>query len=330
MPVFSKKYKLGLNIGSSLIKVCLPSTKGRPLIWSMETPAEVVSKGVLQDPEGLSEFLRQWIKKNQLDHHYVVATLPASTLVLRHIQLPRMKARETAEAVQWEARRVLPFSLEEAQMDWVSHGLSIIGEGEMQDILLVAVRDSIAERYAKAINDAGLKLLALDIAPMALGRWLLKNTQDATLIIDMGAETTQVHFYGGTKLIFSRSLNIGGGAATSAIAAVNGIPFAEAEAKKIQGDYQESWLNSWFRELGRELQRSLDYYRSNFADKARDQFSQVLLTGGASLLRGTSSLVQDITGVEPGYVEFSSKEYRPRHDKIIYNVALGAGMWEGK
>ncbi len=330
MPFFSKKYKLGLDIGSSLIKVCLPTPKGRPLILSLETPAGVVSKGVLQSSEGLSEFLRQWIKRNQLDHHYVVAALPASTLVLRHIQLPRMKAKETAEAVQWEARRVLPFPLEEAQMDWVSHGLSIIDEGEMQDILLVAVRDSIAERYAKAINDAGLKLLALDIAPMALGRWLLKDTQDTTLIIDVGAETTQVHFYGGAKLIFSRNLNIGGEAATSAISTANGISFAEAEAKKVQGDYQENWLSSWFRELGRELQRSLDYYRSNFTDKASDHFSQILLTGGASLLRGTSALVQEITGVEPGYVEFSSKDYRPRHDKIIYNVALGAGMWEGK
>ena len=202
MPVFSKKYKLGLDIGSSLIKVCLPSTKGRPLIWSMETPAEVVSKGVLQNPEGLSEFLRQWIKKNQLDHHYVVATLPASTLVLRHIQLPRMKTKETAEAVQWEARRVLPFSLEEAQMDWVSHGLSIIGEGEMQDILLVAVRDAIAERYAKAINDAGLKLLALDIAPMALGRWLLRDTPDTTLILIWAPKPPRCIFTAGQSLFF--------------------------------------------------------------------------------------------------------------------------------
>ncbi|HBS92589.1 MAG TPA: hypothetical protein DEA85_01105 [Firmicutes bacterium] len=69
---------------------------------------------------------------------------------------------------------------------------------------------------------------------MALGRWLLKDTQDTTLIIDVGAETTQVHFYGGAKLIFSRNLNIGGEAATSAISTANGISFAEAEAKKVK------------------------------------------------------------------------------------------------
>jgi type IV pilus assembly protein PilM len=330
MPFFSNKYKLGLDIGSSLIKVCLPSSKGRPLIMRLETPPDVVNKGVLQSAEGISDFLGQWIKKNQLEHHYVVATLPASTLVLRHIQLPRMKAKDTAEAVEWEARRVLPFALEEAQVDWVTHNINVTEEGEMQDILLVAVRDAIVERYAQAIKDAGMKLLALDIAPMALGRWLLKGVQDTSLIIDMGAETTQVHFYNGNKLIFSRSLSIGGVEATRAIVTIKACDFQEAETSKLRGEYREEWLDAWFRELGRELQRSLDYFRTNFAEETNVNFSRVILTGGASLTRGVSSLIKDATGVEPGFAEFSSKERSPRHDKIMYNVALGAGMWEGR
>jgi len=296
----------------------------------LETPPGVVSKGVLQSSEGISDFLRQWIRKNQLDHHFVVATLPASTLVLRHIQLPRMKPKDTAEAIEWEARRVLPFALEEAQIDWVSHNVTVSDEGEMQEILLVAVRETIVERYAKAINDAGMKLQALDIAPMALGRWLLKSSQDTTLIIDMGAETTQVHFFNGEKLIFSRSISTGGTEATRAIAAVKGSNFQEAEIGKLRGDYREEWLDPWFRELGRELQRSLDYFRTNFSDNSDVKFSKVLLTGGASMTKGISSLIQDATGMEPGFAEFFSKERSPRHDKIMYNVALGAGMWEGK
>lgn len=296
----------------------------------MDTPPGAVNKGVLQSAEGISDFLHQWIRKNHLDHHFVVATLPASTLVLRHIQLPRMKPKDTAEAVEWEARRVLPFALEEAQVDWVTHNINVTEEGEMQDILLVAVRDSIVERYATAIKGAGMKLLALDIAPMALGRWLLKGAQDTSLIIDMGAETTQVHFYNGNKLIFSRSLSIGGVEATRAIVTIKACDFQEAETSKLRGEYREEWLDAWYRELGRELQRSLDYFRTNFADETNVNFSRVILTGGASLTRGVSSLIKDATGVEPGFAEFSSKERSPRHDKIMYNVALGAGMWEGR
>ncbi|MGI6365611.1 MAG: hypothetical protein ACOX2G_07700 [Bacillota bacterium] len=78
MPRYSKKYKLGLDIGSSLIKVCLPRRAGRLEVLRIPTPEGTVSKGVLQDPEGISDHLRQWISKNQLDHYYVVATLPAS------------------------------------------------------------------------------------------------------------------------------------------------------------------------------------------------------------------------------------------------------------
>lgn len=323
------KYKLGLDIGSAMTKVCLPSRRGRPVILGQKTPPGVVAKGVLQDGPAISDFLRQWLHQHRLDHHFVVATLPASTLVLRHIQLPRMKAKDTVEAVKWEARRVLPFALEEAQLDWLAQGTEISEEGEMQNILLVAIRDTVVNRYAQGIKDAGLRLAALDIAPMALGRWLLKGTAGSTLVIDIGAETAQVHFYNGGRLIFTRSLAIGGAEATAAIAAAADLDLAQAENIKLRGEYQEEWLETWRRELEREILRSLDFYRSNYSAQAGESFDQVLLSGGAALTKGVDSLVRDVTGVEPGFAEFASKDPHPRHEKIVFNVALGAGMWEG-
>ena len=48
------------------------------------------------------------------------------------------------------------------------------------------------------------------------------------------------------------------------------------------------------------------------------------------MTRGADSLIREITKVEPGFAEYSSKARSPRTDRIIYNVALGAGLWEGK
>lgn len=328
MALISNKYKLGLDIGSAMIKVCLPR-KGRPLILAMTTPEDTVTKGVLKDGQGVSDYLRKWIRQHNLEHYPVVATLPASTLVLRHIQLPRMKPKETAEAVEWEARRVLPFALEEAQLDWIHQGIDISEGGEMHNILVVAVRDFIVERYAQAIKAAGLRLTALDIAPMALGRWLLKDDFGSTIIIDIGAQSTQVHFYNQRKLIFSRSLAVGGSEATAAIAAAADLSTENAEVKKLKGEYREDWLSSWLRELERELTRSLEYYRTNFAAEAGESFSRVILSGGAAMTRGVDTTIREVTGVEPGFAEFASRGAGPPHEKIVFNVALGAGMWEG-
>lgn len=329
MPVFSNKFKLGLDIGSAFVKVCLPKRGGRPMVAQSISPEGSVSKGLLQQPETIREVLNQLINQQNLQNCPVVATLPASTLVLRHIQIPMLKPKETGEAVEWEARRVLPFPLEEAQVDWLRQGTSVNEDGEMQDILLVAVRDNIVQRYVEAIKDSGLRLVALDVAPMALGRWLLKNSQVSSLIIDLGAETTQLHFFDKARLIFSRSVSIGGSSATQSISSIENISFQEAETMKLRGNYKGEWLESWLSELGRELQRSLEYFRTNFRQGEEEKFGQVLLSGGASSTRGVEDLVRDITGLDPGYAEFSSKERSPRHDKIVYNVALGAGMWEG-
>lgn len=329
MPLFSKKFKLGLDIGSAFVKVCMPKRGGRPLVARANSPAGSVSKGLLQTPDAVRTVLNQLISQQNLQNCPVVATLPASALVLRHIQIPMLKPRETDEAVEWEARRVLPFPLEDAQVDWVRQGTAISEAGEMQDILLVAVRDNIVQRYVEAIKDSGLQLVALDVAPLALGRWLLKNSQVSTLVIDLGAETTQLHFFDKSRLIFSRSLSIGGNAATQSIQNSEGIDFSEAETLKLRGNYRSEWMESWLSELGRELQRSLEYFRTNFEGVAGEKFDQVLLTGGASSTRGVEDLIRDIASVAPGYAEFSSNARSPRHDKIVYNVALGAGMWEG-
>lgn len=329
MSVFSKKYKLGLDIGSASVKVCLPKGGGRLVVGQSVSPDGSVSNGLLQNPAAVSGVLKQLINQRNLQNLPVVATLPASALVLRHIQIPLLKPRETGEAVEWEARRVLPFPLEEAQIDWLCEGTSVTDEGETQDILLVAVRDNIIQKYVEAMKDSGLQLVALDIAPMALGRWLLKNSQVSSLIIDLGAETTQLHFFDKTRLIFSRSMSIGGNAATQSIQNYEGISFAEAEKLKLNGDFKVGWLETWLSELGRELQRSLDYFRTNFQEITQEKFDQVLLTGGASTTAGVEDLIREITGTDPGYAEYSSKDRNSRSDKIIYNVALGAGMWEG-
>jgi type IV pilus assembly protein PilM len=333
LPLFSEKHKLGLDIGSAFIKVCLPNRSGKPVVARVATPEGSVSKGVLQNAELLRDALRQMVRQQNLTNNQVVATLPASTLVLRHIQIPMLKPRETAEAVEWEARRVLPFALEEAQMDWLRQGTVVSEEGEMQDILLVAVRDAVVERYISAVQETGLKLVALDVAPLALGRWLLKGSEGSSLIMDMGSETTQLHFFVNSKLIFSRSLSIGGVQASRAIQNYLGNNFAESETLKLRGEYQEEWLEAWHSELGREIQRSLEYYHSNFNNfdnNEESQFDRVILSGGASSTRGIEELIKDITSVEPGYAEFSSRLRTPRHDRIMYNVALGAGLWEGK
>lgn len=329
MPLFGSKFKLGLDIGSAFVKVCLPKRGGRPVVAQAASPEAAVSKGVLQQPEAVRDVLRHLIRQQELQNSPVVATLPASTLVLRHIQIPMLKPRETDEAVEWEARRVLPFALEEAQVDWLRQGTVVSEEGEMQDILLIAVRDNFVQNYVEAIKDSGLRLIALDVSPLALGRWLLKNSQVSTLIIDLGAETTQLHFFDKSRLIFSRSMSIGGNAATRSIQSAEGLDYSEAETLKLRGNYKGEWLVSWLSELGRELRRSLEYYRNNFPQGEDEKFGQVLLTGGASSTRGVEDLIQEITGVNPGYAEFSSKIRSPRHDKIVYNVALGAGMWEG-
>ncbi|HCX79360.1 MAG TPA: hypothetical protein DG577_08095, partial [Firmicutes bacterium] len=64
MGIFNKKYKLGLDIGSSMIKVCLPHRGGKSIVLRIPTPEGMVSKGVLQNIDQIEESMRPWVRKH--------------------------------------------------------------------------------------------------------------------------------------------------------------------------------------------------------------------------------------------------------------------------
>ncbi|MGZ4984856.1 MAG: pilus assembly protein PilM, partial [Chthoniobacterales bacterium] len=172
------------------------------------------------------------------------------------------------------------------------------GGDEQIQVALVAIKSDLLEGINAAVEETGLQTQIVDVATMALYnafRYNYSELTDCSLLVDIGARTTNLLFVEPGK-IFTRSVPIGGGSISAAIAKEFNEPVAAAEFRKkrdgfvsLGGSYAEpsdpdvarvsKIVRSTLTRLHAELMRSISHYRAQQQGNAP---ARVLLCGGTA------------------------------------------------
>src|SRR5205814_787887 len=120
----------------------------------------------------------------------------------------------------------------------------LIGGGgdEQVQVVLVAIKSDLLDGINGAVEATGLRTAIVDVATMAIYNAFRYNYADlsgCSLVVDIGARTTNLLFIEPQK-IFSRSIPVGGGSITTAIAKEFNEPFAAAEFRKKRDGFVSS------------------------------------------------------------------------------------------
>lgn len=234
---------VGLDIGSSFIKACEVEAKGGKAslrgIAVVPTPPEAVANNEITDPVTLGKTIRQVLKQAGIKCPKVVSCVSGqSSLVVRIIEVPKMTPNELKETMKWEIERHVPFAAEQVVMDYQPLvPPEEVPEGQNMEVLLAVAQEALVTRHLEAIQQAGLKPVAIDIEPLASSRALLDLSNGAgpegtVAIVDIGASTTDIGIYKEGRIAFTRSIQLAGNNLTKAISDVLGQPLAEAERLK--------------------------------------------------------------------------------------------------
>ena len=108
------------------------------------------------------------------------------------------------------------------------------GADEQIQVVLVAIKADMLDEINSAVEESRLRTNIVDVAPMALYnafRYSYSDLTGCSLLVDIGARTTNLLFIESAR-VFSRSVPIGGGSITSAIAREFDEPFSAAESRK--------------------------------------------------------------------------------------------------
>ena len=334
----AKARGIGLDIGTSAIKAIelQQSPAGMELLHYavLPVPAGTIRNGVITNPADIGAVIKHVFKTGKIHDKEVYVAIAGQSVVVRQVRFPDMPADEVHNAIQWEADKYLPFSPEEAVIDF-----HIIGPAESEgeiEVMLVAAQNELVNSHVAAIEVAGLTPVAMDVQPFAILRSLgleSLESQRCSGLIDIGAGTTDVVIFKGDSLKFTRIIPFGGQRFTEAVAEGMNCGFSEADDMKLQagkvffGDEPEindpndlsvkifGILRPVLEEFLLEVRRSIDYYKLQNRGESIDE---LVLTGGGSKLVGLERMLEGELGI-PARIgnPFENIKINPRQ----FNVA---------
>ena len=143
MALFGRKKKtVGLDVGSGLIKlVVIDHAKGEPELTKVAiTPvlADAIVEGEVMDPGIVADAIRGLFVTGGVKQKGVVTAVGGRDVIVKKIQMDRMKESDAREVIRWEAEQHVPFDMENVELDFQI--LDPDGEGLQMNVLLVAAK----------------------------------------------------------------------------------------------------------------------------------------------------------------------------------------------
>lgn len=339
---------LGVDIGTVSIKAVEMSTRlNKPIAvnyGTIELPDYLERvNGVIQTSSlnitnsNAPEMLKMLIAQMGTKTRDVVATIPSFSAFTFIIDIPAMNATETAQAVPYQARSLVPLPISDVTIDWMPIGQFEDEAGtKKQRIFLVSVPNEQINEHKSIFKKAGLNLKMLEVEGVSLARSLTYEREGDALIIDMGAFSTTIAIAGGGILKYSTQTDFASNSLTQALAKGLGVNVRRAEALKRQrglsgmmGEYGISTLMTPFIDvILNEGRKAKDIF-----EKRGGKISKLILSGGG----GGMQAFADYAGKQLGLLTedanpWGSVSYLPQFAPLFqsissqFSVAVGAGM----
>jgi type IV pilus assembly protein PilM len=239
--------------------------------------------------------VREMMSELHIKHGSVNCALPAQSVFARFVKLPTLEQEKLDRVIAFEAQQNVPFPIDDVVWDY-----QVVGGGldEQTQVILVAIKHDLLDEVNGGVEQTGLQTQVVDVAQMALYnafRYSYPNVNECSLLVDIGARTTNVLFIEPRRM-FSRSLPIGGSTITAAIAREFSESFEAAETRKkrdgfvsLGGAYAEpsdhdiarvsKLARSTMTRLHAELMRSISHYRAQQHGSRPDR---IFLCGGTA------------------------------------------------
>lgn len=300
----------GLDIGVTSIKAVqfLNTGKAKKLIALGTIPTPV--GGFLGAEETsistVAETIKKLVKDSKISTKNVNIALPESKIFTRVIEMPPISEDELTSAITWEAEQYIPMALEDVNMDWqVINRPKEQGSNQKMSVLLSASPKKLIESYMKLADRADLNLVSLEPETLAVVRSFSEMgvSSPTSLVLDMGAEETNLIIIKDGYMLFTRTVGTGGNALTRAIGSQFGLDFIQAEEyKKTYGLEKESFdgklgevLKPLVDILVTEIKRGISFYEANKTD---DNVKRLILSGSPTLMPGMVRYLTEAVGVE--------------------------------
>ena len=296
---------LGLDIGTTSVKFVEISEAGKDHYriehYAIEPlPKDAVKEGDIANEEQVVEALERAWKQMGGRVKNVVMALPASAVITKKILLPSgLAGVELETQVESEANQLIPFPLDEVNLDFQILGPAPGSPNDVEVLLAAARKEKVEDRVALA-EAAGLKALVMDVESYAtmtayerIAHLLPESGAGQTVaIFDIGTFSMHINILHDNESVYLREHGFGGNQLNHEISRRYGMTSEEAEVAKRKGTLPETYeievLRPFSETLAMEIGRALQLFTTSTQYHKVDH---VLLAGGGAIIPGLDEVV---------------------------------------
>ncbi|MBI2017863.1 type IV pilus assembly protein PilM [Candidatus Daviesbacteria bacterium] len=341
------KITVGLDIGFSSIKVvALSKDKQFKLVSLGSIPAP--SPGMISDSdpdlEAVAVAIKRLLDDTKIEDKEVVVALPESKVFTRVIDdLPYLTDAELSSAIKYASEEFIPMPLTEVNLNWQ---VLLKSKDRSKDtktvVLVIASPKNVVSKYVKVLSMAALHPKALETETIAVTRSLVGNNpfSPSSLIIQLGATTTDFAVVSKGLIWLTRSISTGGSALTRSLAQNFNFEFPQAEEyKKVYGlmeDQLEGKVLEALRPIveiiATEAKRVIQSYETKYPN---DPIKRAVLSGGGAkmprfVIYLANRMALEVQEADPWYSIEKDKGLISKlsQDAPSYSVAVGLALRE--
>ncbi len=299
MALFGRKKKtIGLDIGSGLIKlVVIDHGGGEPeLIKVAITPvlADAIVEGEVMDPGIVADAIRGLFVTGGVKQKGVTCAVGGRDVIVKKIQMDRMKEADAREVIRWEAEQHVPFDMENVELDFQI--LDPDAEGLQMNVLLVAAKRELVESKVTLLTDAGLQPEVIDVDAFALHNAFEVNYPDELAgmigLLNVGHEVTNINILEDGVPILTRDLAIGTRKFREDLQRERGLSAEDAE-RLLQAFDRSPQLDPYVESRGEEMAVGIERAAAFLQSSSRAGMSKIFMSGGGSRIPGLGEVLAD-------------------------------------
>lgn len=329
--VSSSNTIIGIDAGAAYLKIMqLQKSGSRYGVRSCVTRAlpPAARENPAEKKRITQELIRDFINDTRVKSRSARITVSGRGVFIFSLTMPQMNKKDLRGAVGLELKKRLPAQTDISTISYDYFVTGSLGEEKnaLAQITCVAADRAVIDEQVQLLKDVGLTPTGIFTIADNLGNLLPfcfdPHPKGAVVLLDMGASVSQLNFYKGHNLLFSREIPLGGDHFTAALdkglsalagRAIGpedvetlkrnwGIPLdADAKADYItdfgqfRGEQIAMMLRPVLERLVMEISRTIQYYVKTFR---AEKVEEIYLTGGCSRIKNMDKFLQmNVEGV---------------------------------
>lgn len=281
-----------LDIGSSCIKLAeVQHGSGGPRLTAIgmaSLPPDVIQSNVIQDEAAVAEAIRSLVQQTGVKTKQAITAVPGPAVMVKKVVLPTQTGAAIETAVLAEASHLIPDSLDNVCLDF--QVIDSIEDGAKMEVLVVAVKKDIINRYTDVLRAADLEPVLVDVDYFALEN-MFEHNYDApegrpVALVNIGARFSSINILKDGRSTFTGDVPVGGAEYADALVRQLGCSPQQAESLKLGGTIAGIDANSSQGVVGSvteficdEIQRALTFFWTAATDES---LGGVFLCGGTA------------------------------------------------